>query len=326
MPILERILADRGTVLVTGATGFLGRWSVRPLLARGYRVHACGSRSLSAQELPEELAGAAYSRVNLFDQQQVESCLADLRPSHLLHFAWNAKPGSYWTDPDNYDWVSASLHLARRFRHHGGERLVVAGTCAEYDWSVAGICRELETPTVLHSAAPASPYAICKAALQRLLDSFGQQTGLSVGWGRVFLQFGPYEPTQRLVPAIINALLAGAPAACSHGRQQRSFLHSADVGSAFAALLDSPAAGVVNVGSDQSMTVGDLAHVIGQMMGRPDLIRLGARDAPANDPAILIPDVSRLRDQIGWRPDFTVEDGLQRTIAWWRDVGAAARK
>ncbi len=221
--------------------------------------------------------------------------------------------------------MAASLHLARRFHHHGGRRLVVAGTCAEYDWSVAGICREGETPTVLHNPAPATPYAICKAALQRLLESYATQSGLSLGWGRVFLQFGEYEHSGRLVPAIVNALLKGVPAELSHGRQQRSFLHSADVGAAFAALLDSPVAGVVNVGSDQSMTIGDLAHRIGQMLGRPDLIRLGARAAAANDPAILIPDVSRLRDQIGWRPEFSVDDGLRRTIAWWRDSGAAAR-
>ena len=318
-------MADRGTVLITGAAGFLGRWAVKPLLARGYRVHACGSRSLAAGDLPEELAGATYSQVNLFDPQQVERCLADLRPSHLLHFAWNARPGIYWTDPDNFDWVAASLHLARRFHHHGGQRLVVAGTCAEYDWSTAGICRELETPTVLHNTAPALPYAVCKAALQRMLESFGRQSGLSIGWGRVFLQFGPYESAVRLVPAIIVALLKGTPAALSHGRQQRSFLYSADVGSAFAAVLDSPIEGVVNVGSDQAMTIGDLAQLIGRMMDRPDLIRLAAREAAANEPAVLIPDVSLLRDRIGWQPEFAVEDGLRRTIAWWRDIGAAGR-
>jgi nucleoside-diphosphate-sugar epimerase len=323
MPTSERTLADRGTVLVTGATGFLGRWSVKPLLARGYRVHACGSRSLAAQELPEELAGATYSQVNLFDPQQVERCLADLRPSHLLHFAWNAKPGIYWTDPDNFDWVAASLHLARRFRHHGGGRLVVAGTCAEYDWSVADICREQETPTVLDSTAAGPPYAICKATLQRLLDSFGRQSGLSVGWGRVFLQFGPYEPATRLVPAIINALLAGTPAECSHGRQIRSFLHTQDLGSAFAALLDSGISGAINVGSDRQISISELVMRIGEAIGRPDLIKLGARPAAANEPVLLVPDVTRLRDELGWRPTMALDDGLLRTIEWWRGNGPA---
>ena len=93
LPIWERTLADRGTVLVTGATGFLGRWSIKPLLARGYRVHACGSRSLPSHDLPQELAGATYSQVDLFDALQTEGCLEQVQPTHLLHFAWNAKPG-----------------------------------------------------------------------------------------------------------------------------------------------------------------------------------------------------------------------------------------
>ena len=308
---------------MTGATGFLGRWSIAPLLKRGYKVHACGSRPLAAQDLPAELAGASYSQLDLFDPQQVERRLEETRPTHLLHFAWTAKPGRYWTDPANYDWVAASLRLARRFHHHGGKRMVVAGTCAEYDWSVAGICREQDTPTVLHSAAPAQPYAVCKAALQRLLESFGRESGLGIGWGRVFLQFGPYEPAGRLVPAIVNALLAGTPAACSHGRQVRSFLYSPDVGAAFAAFLDSAVVGAVNIGSDRPMTIGDLANLIGRMMGREDLIQLGAREAPAGDPAGLGPDATRLRDEVGWRPDFSVEDGLRQTTAWWRSGGAA---
>jgi nucleoside-diphosphate-sugar epimerase len=317
-------LADRRVVLVTGATGFLGRWSVAPLLARGYEVHACGTHALPADALPAELAGAAYHRVNVLNAAEAEACLQAIKPSHLLHFAWNATPGSYWTDLDNYDWLAAGLHLARRFHHHGGTRLVVAGTCAEYDWSVAARCKEGETPTVLGSATPALPYAVCKAALQQALDSFGRQSGLSVGWGRIFFQFGPYESPRRLVPAIITALLAGKPALCSHGRQQRSFLYSPDIGSAFAALVDSALAGPVNIGADEVTTIGQLAQRIGALMGRPELIQLGAREAPAGEPSLLVPDGARMRGELGWQPRVSLDEGLQRTIAWWRDAGSVA--
>ena len=317
-------MAERRVVLVTGATGFLGRWSIGALLARGFEVHACGTRTLSAEALPAELAGAAYHRINVLNAAEIEACLQAIRPSHLLHFAWNATPGSYWTDLDNYDWLAASLNLARRFHHHGGTRLVVAGTCAEYDWSVAAHCREDVTPTVLAGAAPALPYAFCKAALHRALNSFARQSGVSVGWGRVFFQFGPYESVRRLVPAIVTALLAGKPALCTHGRQQRSFLYSPDIGSAFAALLDSTLAGPVNVGAEEVTTVGALAQRIGAMMGHPELIQLGAREAPAGEPAILVPDVARLRDQLGWRPQFSLDEGLERTIEWWRHTGSVA--
>lgn len=314
-------MAEPRIALVTGATGFIGRWAAAPLLARGYRVIACGARPRAAADLPAELSGAEYLHLDLFDHATVDRALADLRPSHLLHFAWNATPGVYWTALDNYDWVAASLHLARQFQARGGRRLVVAGTCAEYDWNAAGLCREAHSPNVLQAPQPATPYATCKAALERMLDSMARQTGLSFAWGRIFLQFGPHEPAQRLVPSIILALLAGEPALCSHGRQIRSFLHTQDLGAAFAALLDSDVQGVVNVGSDERISIGDLAGRIGDALGRPDLIRLGARPAPANDPDFLVPDVARLRDEVGWRPTLSLEDGLAATIAWWRGQG-----
>ena len=311
-------MAEPRIALITGATGFIGRWAVGPLLARGYRVIACGARPRAAADLPAELRGAEYLGLDLFDQAAVDRALADLRPSHLLHFAWNATPGVYWTALDNYDWVAASLHLARQFRAQGGRRLVVAGTCAEYDWDAAGLCHETRSPTVLQAAAPATPYATCKAALERMLASFARQSGTSFAWGRVFLQYGPYEPVQRLVPSVILALLEGQPAACSHGRQIRSFLHTRDLGDAFAALLDCDVQGVVNVGSDQRTSIAELVQRIGAMIGRPDLIQLGARPSPANDPDFLVPDVARLRDEVGWRPAQSLADGLSQTIAWWR--------
>ncbi len=311
-------MAEPRVALITGATGFIGRWAVGPLLARGYRVIACGARPRAASDLPAELAGAEYLHLDLFDHAAVDRALAELRPSHLLHFAWNATPGVYWTALDNYDWVAASLHLARRFRERGGNRLVVAGTCAEYDWDAAGLCHETRSPSVLQAAAPATPYATCKAALERMLDSFARQSGASFAWGRVFLQFGPYEPEQRLVPSVILALLAGRPAPCSHGRQIRSFLHTRDLGAAFAALLDSDVQGVVNVGSDQRTSIAELVQRIGAMIGRAELIQLGARPGAANDPDFLVPDIGRLRDEVGWRPALSLEDGLSQTIEWWR--------
>ena len=69
--------------------------------------------------------------------------MKDLRPSHLLHFAWYVTPGKFWTSPENIDWLQASLDLVTSFLDCGGERSVIAGTCAEYDWTGNGILREI---------------------------------------------------------------------------------------------------------------------------------------------------------------------------------------
>jgi nucleoside-diphosphate-sugar epimerase len=116
---------------------------------------------------------------------------------------------------------------------------VIAGSCAEYDWSRVDVCREDANPLADSAATVATPYAICKLALQNMLANYGFHHGLSIAWGRIFSPFGPDEHSDRLVPSVVQNLLLGREARCSHGRQVRNFLHVAEVGDAFAALLDS---------------------------------------------------------------------------------------
>jgi nucleoside-diphosphate-sugar epimerase len=195
---------------------------------------------------------------------------------------------------------------------------MMAGSCAEYDWSRVGVCDEATSPLADESAAPVSRYAQCKLALQRTLADVGRRNHLSTAWGRIFFQFGPYEHPDRLVPSVICNLLLNREAPCSHGRQVRSFLHVADVGAAFAAVMDGDLEGPVNIGSEERVTVAELVERIGRQIGRPDLLRMGARSAPANEPLLLVPAVHRLRDQAQWRPRFTLDQAVSETIAWWR--------
>ncbi len=304
-------------VLVTGAGGFIGRWSVPPLLVSGYEVHAVLSGNAD-RDTPGQLRGAKLHRADLLNVSDIDELMGEVRPTHLLHFAWIATPGLYWSSAENFRWVSASEHLLRSFRVHGGRRVMMAGSCAEYDWSRVSICDELSSPLANESAAAITPYAECKIALQTTLSEFGRRESLSTAWGRIFFQFGPHEHPDRLVPSVICNLLQNREARCSHGTQIRSFLHVADVGAAFAAVLDSELEGPVNIGSGERIALADLIDLIGRHIGRPDLLRLGARPAPPNEPALLVPEVHRLRDEAGWRPRFTLNEGLADTIAWWR--------
>lgn len=317
-------------VLVTGAGGFIGRWSVPPLLAAGYEVHAVLTRA-AGREVPAQLRGAEMHHADLLDGEAVASLMGAVKPSHLLHFAWIATPGVYWTSPENGRWLAVSKEILERFEAHGGTRAVMAGSCAEYDWSRVGVCDERTSPLADQRGATVTLYAQCKLAMQKALADFGAAHGVSTAWGRIFFQYGPDEHPDRLVSSAIANLLVGREALCSHGRQIRSFLHVADVGSAFAALLDSPVEGPVNIGSDDWMAIAELIEEIAVQVGRTDLVRLGARSAPPSEPPLLVPDIERLRTEVGWRPHFDVPTGIADTIDWWRkklasgDKGAASR-
>jgi nucleoside-diphosphate-sugar epimerase len=310
---MRLILMQVKRVLVTGAGGFIGRWSVPSLLTRGCEVHAVLSGTAD-REVPQQLRGAEIHVADLLSETATDQLLAALKPTHLLHFAWIATPGLYWNSTENFHWVAASERLLRAFKTYGGSRVMMAGSCAEYDWSRVEECDELQSPL-----AAISPYAACKIALQKLLADFGRREQLSTVWGRIFFQFGPYEHPDRLVPSVIRNLLMDREAPCSHGKQIRSFLHVADVGAAFAAVLDSELEGPVNIGSDERIALADLIDRIGVQIGRPELLRPGARPVPAQEPSILIPVIKRLRDEAGWRPRFTLDAGLSDTIAWWRN-------
>jgi nucleoside-diphosphate-sugar epimerase len=311
-------------VLVSGASGFIGRWSVPALLGLGYEVHAVLSGNAN-RDISAELLGATPHFADLLSASDVDALMSEVRPSHLLHFAWIATPGLYWNSAENFRWVAASEHLLRAFRAQGGSRVVMAGSCAEYDWSRVEICDERTSALANESAASMSPYAECKIALQRTLADFGRRENLSTAWGRIFYQFGPHEHPNRLVPSVICNLLLNREAPCSHGGQIRSFLHVADVGAAFAAVLDSGLEGPVNVGSDERIALADLLERIGRQIGRPDLLRLGARPAPPQEPSLLVPEIRRLRDEARWRPRFSLNEGLSDTIAWWRSRQSVAR-
>src|SRR5439155_6654344 len=134
----------------------------------------------------------------------VRALLAAVRPTHLLHLAWIATPGVYWTSPENHRWVEASLHLLRCFAAGGGRRAVLTGTCAEYDWSAAGVCHETQTPL-----RPTTVYGVCKDELRRRAEEVCRAAGVSLAWARLFFLYGPGEHPARLFPGVVQALRAG---------------------------------------------------------------------------------------------------------------------
>ncbi len=294
-------------ILVTGATGFIGQHCLPLLLAKDYEVHG-----VSLNSCPTNSLEVHWHQINLLDSQQVTSLMAQIKPTHLLHFAWFAVPGQYWSSLENFTWVQASLTLLQTFVNYGGERMVMAGTCAEYDWEY-GYLSEKNTPL-----RPNSVYGTCKQSLQMMLSSFSQQVDCSAAWGRIFFLYGPNERPQRLVASVIRSLLKEEVARCSHGNQIRDFLCVQDVADAFIALLESNVRGPVNIASGCPLILKEIIYQIAGKLNREDLIQLGAIPTSLNEPRLLVADVNRLFDEVGWQPQYDLTRGLEITIDWWK--------
>lgn len=293
-------------ILLTGATGFVGQHCLPLLVERGYDVHAVSSKYHSPSH------DITWHQFDLLNTSHIPVLVSETKPDFLLHLAWYVAPGKWYSAVENFQWVQAGLELLRQFQEHGGRRVVMAGSGTEYDWNY-GYCSEFLTPQNANTF-----YGRCKNSLYRLLESYSAVTELSSVWGRIFFLYGPNENPNRLVASVIRSLLTGEPALCSHGRQIRDFLHVKDAADAFVTLLESDITGPVNIASGRAVALRDIIFKIAEKLNGQDLVQLGAIPAAANDTRLVVADVSRLFDEVGWQPEFDLDSGLDQTIQWWR--------
>ena len=293
-------------VLVTGAGGFVGRRAVAALAARGHEVHGAGRG-----EPPPGVH--AWHRADLLAPGGAEDAAAAAGAEALLHLAWYAEPGRYWVAPENEAWIGASLRLLRAFAAAGGRRAVMAGSSAEYRWG-GDVLSEASTPL-----EPATLYGACKHATHVAARAAAAQLEVELAWARLFFLYGPGEDERRLVAGVARGLLAGERVPTTDGTQRRDFLHVDDAAAALAALLESGVRGAVNVASGEAHEVRALIAAVARAAGGEDRVDLGALPQRAGEPARVVADVARLRDEVGFTPAIELEPGLAATVRWWRE-------
>jgi len=278
-------------VLLTGATGFVGRAVLVPLRAAGVDLHAVSGRD-----------------ADLLDEAAARALLRDVRPSVVLHNAWYVAHGKFWTAPENDQWLEATTAFAHAFVETGGRRFVGVGSCAEYaDIAGADDAPWPETRPI----APATPYGRAKAECAARLAALPIPTA----WARLFHMFGEGEHPDRLVPSVARALVEGREARCASGRPVRDFASTRFVGEALAALTLSPVTGPVNIASGEGRAIADVTRFLGVASGRPDLVRLGALPDRPNEVPHMVADITRLRREVGFTAPPRVEADLRAFLA-----------
>ncbi|MCE2760572.1 MAG: NAD(P)-dependent oxidoreductase, partial [Acetobacteraceae bacterium] len=279
-------------VLVTGATGFIGRHIPALLQARGYETHIT-----ARSDLPQT-AGITAHGVDLLRGDDAQRLIRDIRPDIIIHTAWYVAHGRFWTAPENTDWLEASTALAAYAAEAGARRFVGLGTCAEYATEAGDDAYPWpETRPI----APATPYGEAKAALARRLAEMAEgRARFGFAWARLFHLFGPGENPARLVPSIMLALREGREAPCASGRPVRDFISTQNAAAAITALATSDVTGPVNIASGAPISIAAMARLIAQIVGRPDLLRLGALPDRPNEPPYMVAHTGRLRREVGF--------------------------
>jgi nucleoside-diphosphate-sugar epimerase len=305
-------------VLVAGGAGFVGSALVRVLSESGARVVSFDDYSTG-------------SPANLPDHPQVEIVEGDARDAFRLvrvmrrsgvRFVFNCIGDTFV--PEAYEFplrffernTLSALNVLRAASETDVERVLYVSSTEVYGETGAELTDES------WALQPVNTYAVSKLAADRLCLTYYLEHGLPTVVARIFNCYGPRATHPYVIPEIISQLSQGSQLRLGNIDSERDFTFVDDTARALVALMDSDLAGgeVVNVGSGQAHSVSSLVDRLATIMGVPD-VRVEVDPARLRRQDILrfCADNGKLRRVTGWEPRLSLEEGLTRTVEWFRE-------
>lgn len=281
-------------VLVTGATGFIGRYLVNSLQRQGIEYVTLGKNSLNSGQ---------HIQFDLLSDEDLIGQIKKIGPTHLVHLAWYTEHGEYWESPLNISWLMATSRLIEAFCQSDGRHVVIAGTCAEYDWR-NGYCVEDLTPLV-----PKTLYGISKNSTRSLAYHMCNKYSVGLAWARIFFPYGLGEQSNRLIPSLFGVFRGDRRAFGVNALAYRDLLHVSDVANAILICSQKQVQGDINICSGEPTSMADIVGLIASIFKKsPDII-LSRESSRLGEPKILIGQNEKLK-RLGWSQEIMIEDGI----------------
>ena len=323
-------------ILVTGGAGFIGSAVVRLAIARGHHVvnvdaltyAACLDNVASVADHPNY----AFEQVDIRDREGLDAVFAKNTPDAVMHLAAESHVDRSIDGPANFietniDGTFNMLEAARSYWRAQGQ----PDTFRFHHISTDEVFGSLG-PTGMFTETtpydPRSPYSASKASSDHLVRAWHETYSLPVVLTNCSNNYGPYHFPEKLIPVVILNALAGKPLPIyGDGGNIRDWLYVEDHAHALLLVLAKGALGrSYNIGGENERTnlelVKTLCGILDQLRPRDagsyaDLITF-VTDRPGHDARYAV-DPSRIRDELGWRPSVTVEEGLEKTVQWYLD-------
>lgn len=250
----------KSTILLTGATGFIGRRILDLLLRQDVNI-VIVVRNQSSKCLPKlRLQDKIIYTDNIFSETESWWEKLFFNVDIVLHLAWFAEHDSYMDSPINEECLRGSISMAVGAIKAGVKKIVGIGTCLEYQISDEGL--SIDTPL-----APQSAYAKSKAELYYFLSEYSSRYPFMFTWCRIFFIYGDDEPAAKLHSYIRGELIAGRKVILKYGDAKRDYLHVDLVAKRIIDLTFGERGGVFNICSGQSVKIKEVAYQIADDIG-----------------------------------------------------------
>ncbi len=303
-------------VVITGAAGFIGSHLSHTLLDRGYSV--VGIDNL----LTGDIANIAHlaNRDFTFIKHDVTNYIyIDGPVDAVLHWASPASPIDYLELPIPTLKVGAlGTHKALGLAKEKKARFVLASTSEVYGDPLEHPQKETYWGNV-NPVGPRGVYDEAKRFAEAMTMAYHRYHGVDAKIVRIFNTYGPRMRINdgRSVPAFMSQALRNEDVTIfGDGSQTRSFCYVSDLVDGILRLMESDVNEPVNIGNPHELTITQIAETIIRMTGSSS--RLVHRPLPEDDPKVRRPDITRARTLLGWEPEVSLEDGLARTIEYFR--------
>lgn len=318
------VLLKPQKVMVTGGSGFLGSHLVEALLSLGCEVWSLDNYSSGFPENLKHLEG--NEKLHIIKTDISEPVKFDGQLDFIFHFASIADPVHYQKFPietlrANTFGTYYLLELARQKK----AKFLFASTSEIY-----GDAKVVPTPETywgnVNPCGPRSCYDESKRCGEAFCWSYAYKHGTDVKIVRIFNTYGPRLSDGRAVPQFIKRALKNEPIQVDgDGKQTRSFCYVTDLIRGILLLAEKgPSGEAMNLGNEKEITVLELAQDIIKLTSSKSKIVFNKR--PTDDPERRRPDTSKAKKLLGWSPQVSLEDGLKRTIDWFKSHTLAAGK
>lgn len=299
--------------LVTGASGHLGSHLTKRLVEQGEDVSVLVRKESDLWRLADVIDRVRIFHGGLDDIETARDAIAEFRPETVFHLGWNGVTSEFRNDPAQVmSNVTGGLKLFEIAQDHGCRCWIGVGSQAEYG----------PYNGTLHEDLPARPqtvYGVSKLCLGLLTEKLCRLAGIRFVWLRLVASYGPKDDARHLIPSVINQLLRGEKPALTPGEQKWDYLYVDDAVKAIhLAGVRPEASGFYNLSSGEAHTVLGIVERIRDIIDPSLPLGIGEIAYRPDQVMHLQADITKLQAAIGWRPQTTLDEGLQRTVAWHR--------